>query len=526
MIKQLIMLLCIASIHSSSAQTGSALFQVDGSLYAAGETVYGTIYFLGINANAKVLKIEMVDVESNVIESFFSKVENDHIDFSIDLPYNSSTASYQIRATTIDNFNNTIEIGGLSIFCLSNIEDFIQPILPSFNSSELISMTKDNLFDVGASSNSELVLKPKRPDKILSVSIADNEWEASPNVIFYKNKFEQKEINNWANKIFFQGNLDRKNQPIEWNIIGLYDNQEDRFILSKSDKAGKFTYLLDDFEDIKYFQIVPYGSDAKSITLRKVKNYPIYGSLIQRKFTEKEIVAFDAYKLKNRIGQYFNVLTFEKKNNVKERIENLTNFQKNYFPGNFKKFEYFHQFCKENNAALQFKEKDKMFKAQVDVPAVYAKKFNVTAQNPLFVVNGIVTTNYDIIARIKTKEIDSFEEYLEPEDLRKAYSIFGAQTVIKMKTKSDLSFLSETEKRNTVELKGFKKVSKRAQEKIQEKKAKNLKPIFEAHLFFAANREELHIFKSDDKAKYNIITIVQKSGEEIEILTQELDFKQ
>ncbi len=523
--KYIKLFLFIFLINQSFAQSGSVLLQLDGSLYSAGESVYGAMFFLGINANEKVVKIELIDTESNVIESFFVKVKNDYIDFNIDLPYNSASADYQVLVTTIDGSNNSITLGRLSLFCLSNVEEQIQPSLPTFVSDQAMKVNAEGHFEVFKNHGSEVQLKSKGLDKILTVAIADIEWEDRLNVVLYKNKFEQKDVNNWPNKIFYQGNLEKKNQPIEWNILGLYDNQLDQFNLSKSDKNGKFTYLLNDFDEVKYFQLLPYGNDVQNIALKKPKYEISPQSIVQKTFTQKEIATFDTYKLKNRIGQYFIVLNIEKKNSVLERKENLMKSQKNYFPGTFKKFEYFYQFCKENNVVLQFKEKEKTYFAHVDVPAVYAKKFNIGFDYPLFIINGLVTTNYDFIARIKTKDIESFDLYLEPEDLRKAYNIFGAQTVVKMKTKSDATFLSETEKRNTVELRGFKKMGKSNQLKIIEKRSKNLKPIFEAHLLFQTNQEEITFVKSDDKAIYKVFTILQKGLDDIEIIAQELDLR-
>ncbi|MFM2395185.1 MAG: hypothetical protein RLZZ546_3168 [Bacteroidota bacterium] len=437
---------------SVKARAGEVLFQCNSFYYTNGEDLKAVVYFNNLAANGKVLRLELVDDSLNLIDAFYAKVEGSRAEINYTIPYQMISGNKKIYVSGTSNDGEVIDIIASSIF-IFNTTDKERKLNFEYDASPLKPHSYD-LFKWNQSGNSYNFQKVNE-GSLVSNLLCDASYGEEPNINIVEN-ITQTTIDKISNKIIVRGMVSLNGKPSKQDILGIYRISKDSFLYAKSDVDGKFHFRLDDFSNYEEFQFLPSNLPSAKLkfellqsTFRNRKIYTIHKS------SNLLSPMYDEYKKKNIFKLYFNEAS--EITNTATVYKNKFNLkpQKKYKPANYNKFEYFYQFCKENNAPLRFELKDNKYHASVFIAGYYAKKFEIVVDYPIFMIDGKLTRNYDAIARLKVEDIELIEIFTDVDELRKMYSAFGKETFIKLSLKNGKNLLSKLEQENTLSFKGF-----------------------------------------------------------------------
>ncbi|MBK8700358.1 MAG: hypothetical protein IPN29_12850 [Saprospiraceae bacterium] len=483
-------------VFAQGNQDGLAGFvQLDRHIYAAGETVRGGIYIGNPEAVASVLRIEITNSDETALASFFIKIsENSRAHFYHDIPYNLSSGSYRLTVYT-RGVSRDIALCGVAYTVVNPADEKLAVQYKSYSSPQpgIVRGAKRIKVDFNADNVtiSDLFWAGKT---LVSISIVDGAFQTGVNIgIMDALVFKQVPPTSWKRNIWLSGQTLKNKMPVSIPILGLYANEEDKFYLSKSDHTGNFYLDCGSFSGYKNFQVMAHGFLHDELTLTKEKPLSTLARALDLPMPAEADDYHQLTRLKQSINQYFGLIGAKTNEHFIHRQEQSLKPQKSYIPANYKKFDLFHDFCRENDTPLKFKEKENIFISQLLIPGNYAKKFNALTLNTLFRVNGQITRNYDRLAKLKTEEVDHFHLHYDLDILRKTYNIFGIDGLVVIKTKSNVDVLSEAEKQCSVVLHGFQTERNSLQLEIEAKTKDQKTPVFEPTLYFSLENIENRI---------------------------------
>jgi hypothetical protein len=505
MIKYLKVFIIIFTAHFLSA--GDIIGIMNNEFYTNGESVKGSIKFINLLADGKALKYTLLDVNKRSILTGFSKVKDNNASFNFDLDYKLSSGVYHVDFTALDKAYIETVIISFRFLLINPTEEIVINDYKTTNQFYTKSIKQSNLLTLEKKAESlsiggqgmTVISVSQAPYNLLNLDMVTN--------------IEQSKIDSWQGNIFFNGTLVRGELPTAQSILGLYSLSNDKFYMTKTLPNGNFIFSIDDFIGNNNYQLFPYAEKYTQLSYKR--NNPV----TSRKYEETD---FPAVKLKmiiedikNRsaINQYFGVVMPIKSPIQNVRKEQELKIYKKYIPSNYKVFTYFHQFCKENSLPILFEEVENKFKASCLINSSFSKKFNSSSDNPLFIVNGIATRNYDALAKIPTAEIEFIELYMDFEKQRKYYNVYGGDPVIKLKTKTNDNLLSKIEHSNFMTIQGFNEDYNDDNLFISYNKSKNIKPILEPKVFFGKMQQNLVIPLPDVKGEIEVIGLQLINGE-------------
>jgi hypothetical protein len=505
-------LLCICTFSNA----GEILTVLNSEFYTNGETLEGAILFSNVDANGKVLKYSLIQASSDkIIHAGFTKVNNDKASFGYDIGFGVESQEIRIEITVLGASYNEYLIGMSKFLIINPSMDSTFQNYKSINQfNKLSSVGIGNLMIAKSENNLSLTGNSNISIVNISQSPFSNINVTSNNII------TQGEVNSWQNKIYFNGTLVQGSKPTVQNILGLYDVSNDKFYMTKTLVNGNFIFLLNDFSGINNYQLFPYGDKYNTLTF--IRNKPISKLQFNENLLDKKEIelAIEDIKKRSSIHQYFGISNPIRTPSLNQRTEQAFKSYKRINPANYKPFPIFHSFCKENSLPIVFEEVDNKYKALSYINAAFSKKFNTTSENPLFIINGIATRNYDAIARLKTNEIELIEVFMDFENQRKPYNVFGSDPIIKLKTKTSDNLLSKFERGNFTSINGFIKDSDYKNNFIVKNRSLNLTPILEPKIYFGSINENTIIPLPDNKGTIDILSIIKTPNQGFQINKQ------
>jgi hypothetical protein len=499
---------------------GDIITVVNSKFFSSGEFIDGSIFFKDLNTNGKILKCALYDKDLKQINHKFSIVENNKLSLQFYVDYEYPSGMYYIEVTVLDIAKKReIPISSIPILILnpSNLNNIDVQYFTKKNNSILYESTNKISAYI---QNDQLIISPASFN-IVQIVVNDDLYEG----LHYSlsSNIKDSDVVSWSNKQFVVGQVKQNDKISIQSILGFYSNNDDKFIMSKTDKFGNAVFQFDTTSSIHSYQFKSFGPDGSKIHFEPNHMLTVLdGNKESFISSDKLSKLIEDVKIKSILNQYFEIKTILPFSKSFSRVEQSLKPFKTYLPSNYKNFEFFNEFCSENNLALKFKINDKKkFEPEVLISGVYAKKFNVEVKNPLFIVNGLITNNFDAIARLKTLDIEKIEIFMDIEALRKPYKIFGSETVIKLALKTDPNLLSSIERKNIFIINGLEKGANSFDFNRENNSLKKY-PIFASKILFERNFENPISIALPDNNSYFLISILTIENDNLKAYCQKL----
>ncbi|MBP6397652.1 MAG: hypothetical protein KA340_07210 [Saprospiraceae bacterium] len=489
-----------------------AFIQSDRIYYAVGERVSGAgkVPANGDAINSAAIKWELFGSEDEPYYSFFTVFDmNGWTSFDFNLPYNMTSGVYDLIGTVSVDFN-VIELFTLQLSVVNPATEWKDSMALRANKMPIVDEIIDNWYSIQTNGDGEVIsVETIRDLKLLTISVCEAETNPYPNLEISN---VQDEIwlgcANWSRELWFYGKTQRFKKPTAVNIIGIYSNEADSMKMTKSNQDGIFKTFMPTFYGTRHYQAIAHGDFENKIS------YSAYtpSTKIKRNEDTNDSLGHIYYKLsqvRQSVKTYFSI--FDPVNKMKDTFltQSLPKAQKTYKIANYNKFDLLRDFCRENDSPLKFKEKKDRWNAEFLIPGAYAKKFNALAQNPLFIVNGRLAMNDQLISSLKTKDIERVDLFYDLEELRGVYSVFGTEGVVKIKSGGRLDCWDEKELKEIFNVQGLLIKERSRTEIIEDKIRRGLKPVLEPCLMFEDRepQSKLRIYRGDEKSDFHIFGI-------------------
>lgn len=497
---------------TGSVNAQSAFVQSDRIFYAVGERV-GVACKVPVNGAAirdVVIKWELFQGVNKVAVQFFTKLEeNGWSGFDFYLPYDLSTGSYFLRGSVSDQLQH-IELFSLPLSIVNPSLKWDENLLFKASENNFLEKVEQSWIDIIQGDQKELIqLSEVKGLTLLTLTIAEAETNRQPNVTLSSLPVESWSTTaNWSRDIWFYGTTLKHKKPTAVNIIGIYANEMDTMLMTRSNNDGLFKIFVNPFTGSRHFQPIAFG-DHK----HEYEYLPFTPSLQQIGISGEADSAAIAYyqlsQIRQSVNTYFSIYNPVKKENDILPPRSELKSQKTYKIANYNKFDLLRDFCRENDSPLKFKEKENKWTAEFLIPGAYAKKFNAVTKNPLIIVNGQLAINDHRVSSLKTKDIEQMDLYYDLEQLRSRYSVFGTEGVVKIKSGGKLDCWETKEQNEIFNVQGLLTKEISITELIGEKVAKGLRPILEPCLLFATHpiNSQMALHRGDEHSAYRIFGI-------------------
>lgn len=494
---------------AASAFGQKAFVQCDRLYYAVGERVSGAskVPVNGEIINNVAVKWELLGRENEPLYHFFTVFDKKGwTDFDFYMPYNLSTGTYVLRGSVSEGFEN-IELYNLYLTLINPSAQWNDSLTINVDQNSMVDELTVNWANIQNSNGEEIIsINGLKDLELLTVSVCESETNPYPNLSISNVPDDiWSRCANWSKDLWFYGKTHRFKKPTAVNIIGIYSNEADSIKMTKSNQEGIFKTFMPPFYGTRHFQAIAYGDPENKITYSTYTPNP--GKKMDGgRYDSLGLVYYKLSQVRQSVKTYFSI--FDPVENKADTVmaKAMTKAQKTYKIANYNKFDLLRDFCRENDSPLKFKEKNDRWKAEFLIPGAYAKKFNALTQNPLFIVNGRLATNDHLISSLKTKDIERVDLFYDLEELRRLYSVFGTEGVVKIKSGGWLDCWDDKEIKEIYSVQGLLKRERSRTEVIKDKINNGLKPVFEPCLLFEAHQPPtvLRFYRGHEKSEYHI----------------------
>ena len=508
-LKSIITFLICTILLVANAIGQKAFVQSDRLYYAVGERVSGAarVPVNGDIINNVVIKWELFGSGEEPLYHFFTIIDKSGwTAFDFYLPYNLATGGYGLRGSVSAGYDN-LEMFTLNLSVINPSTQWNDSLTFNISEDVITNELAQNWLAINNTSEGEnLVINEPGGLKLLTISVCETETNPYANLaISSLPDHIWSTCSSWSRELWFYGKTQKFKKPTSVNIIGIYSNEADSMKMTKSNQDGIFKTFVPPFYGTRHFQAISHGDIENKIS------YSAYTPTSDKKWNIDgyDSLAHYYYKLsqvRQSVKTYFSVFDPVDKKQDTLQTPSVVKAQKTYKIANYNKFDLLRDFCRENDSPLKFRENNNRWKAEILIPGAYAKKFNALTQNPLIIVNRKLATNDHLISSLKTKEIERVNLFYNLEELRRIYSVFGTEGVVKITSGGRLNCWDDEELEEIYIVQGLLHKEKSRVEVIQEKINKGLKPIFEPCLLFEAHPplSELRLLRGDEKTAYHI----------------------
>jgi hypothetical protein len=423
------------------AQEVVNMLHLDKPYYVTGETVYFKAYFSpSLELRETILLVEIYDPKGGFsLQSYIKKGDEDWSTGYYKIPYNAISGLYtlKVRAQT-ESSEQGVTLAHVTIPIFNDLE----PVEYSRTSAESHhAQPMDQLSDLNVS----LELTKPTPKARDSVSLRVQVKDAGGNPIAahlsisvvdvgligesqeHPYQAVQLSVPHLVEPLELSQYIPVKGQlvdPKPDQLLTFFMPEENKIVYTNTDQAGKFNLRLPEFGGSRSLHFVGAFSGSNQIELKQ----PPSGSPAEDPVLTPAIDAYINFsKQRKLIYQLFNQtetnLTSQGSSSSKTMVADRV-FKASEYP-----FDDLPQFCKEVSTPLKFakiKGKGGGFEFKMYNPE--SRKFYFG--NPLFIVDGHMTKDYDYLSTLDFQRIDSIKLYYDNVRLSNDFGFAGFSGVV------------------------------------------------------------------------------------------------
>ena len=504
------------------AQEASNLLHLDKPYYVTGETVYFKAYFSPtLKLSESILSVEIYDPKGGfILQSYMKKDEGDWSTGHYKIPYDASSGIYtlQVLAQTESSEDNvTLARANIPVFNdlepmeFSSVSNEIHQTEPLNQLSDLkiaLELTKPTPKARDSVSLRVQVMDAKGIPIAASVSIS----VVDVGLIGQAQDFPYQTVQ--LTELALANSLDasqyipvrgRLEDPKADQLLTFFMPEENKIVYTNTDQAGNFNLRLPEFAGSKSLHFVGAFSGRNKIVL----DQPLSGSPTEDPVLTPAIEAYlQSSKQRKLIYQLFSrtesKMTSQGLSSSKTMVANRV-FKASEYP-----FTDLPQFCKEVSTPLKFakiKGKGGGFEFKMYNPE--SRKFYFG--NPLFIVDGHMTKDFDYLSTLDFQRIDSIRLYYDNVRLSNDFGFAGFSGVV-IVSSIDGTLAPPTDPFTQIfTVEGLQSVNSWEQAPLQSDV-----PSFRPQLFWspavqtdANGSAEIFYRQSDDRSHFQITVVAQ-----------------
>ncbi|MDX1478449.1 MAG: hypothetical protein R3301_12135 [Saprospiraceae bacterium] len=259
-----------------------------------------------------------------------------------------------------------------------------------------------------------------------------------------------------ANNIFVKGVVrDKTGAPLQVNVLGAFSPAENRVQYAKSDQAGVFSMPLADFYGKKIIQFVGFQQEVDKLSAEVIREVPAQPATRQVAYTPEVLDYLALSRKRKKIFQYFTALEQNLEVAVYPTDRAALKPDFTYRIAEYEDFDYVKDFFGELITPLKFRMVDSTYFASVENPKGRTIQETHLSGNPLFIVDGKLTSNADFVARMDMSPIETIDLFYDPYKLRNYFNAIGRSGVVRITTKLPDAPFPEADLANIWEIDGM-----------------------------------------------------------------------
>jgi len=237
-------------------------------------------------------------------------------------------------------------------------------------------------------------------------------------------------------------------------VMGVYMSNSDDFVYVNA-KLKNFILTVDDFYEPQRIQLIDQNLNVFPVD-RSFKPERALSKAIDKRIVGKYVESFID---RRRIEQYFGSASKTTKTIIEADRKNskapTKKASQTFDLREYENFRILAKFFEEVSTPLKLEKVAGKYTAQLANPQYRGQSRLYFNGTPLFIVDGIVTTDLDFVANLDFNSINTVELFSSPSTLRDYYSMMGKSGIVKISTSIPNLSIPNSSARGIVELHGL-----------------------------------------------------------------------
>lgn len=307
----------------------------------------------------------------------------------------------------------------------------------------------------------------------------------------------------WVDTLFYESKLSLEGgQPVQTNLLPVFDPATFTFGFSKSDANGNFSLQMAPFEGSKSLQV----RSVENMELHPAVQLPSATGTARKPPVTEEVAAYiDLARRRRKIYQLYATVETEVNASAKPQTRRQLAPNRDFDVQDYKSFTDMYNFFKEVGGELRVRVKKENYRAQL----YNAPNQRFFQDTPLYIVDGKLTRNSNYINKMAPSDVTYLAYFYDNRPLRRDFPALGNNGVVQIETVRPPADFPATDAAGIFEINGIQPAATFTPRDAAASEVPALSPLLLWSTGGGEQSASLSLPATDDFGSYRVVVVAR-----------------